>query len=277
MQKIKWLMRTTPANKVYNRFFNRDNEDILILSSIPKSGVTYLRYILANYLLQLDSPGAPPITYKVMHEELFPNRKRFSPPLGLRQPSPLMRHLGCRDIYNTHVGTEHLRYSRANIVFLYRNPLDNLVSRFFYFYKYRPDRQNQFTQPREIIDIELPKFIEQFNQMREVWRTTRALPVAYECLLRASFQTIYTMLQWIDAPIDVEKLKQALEMSDFKVVRKEEEAFGPIGYPREGFQGFFTRSGAIGQWQDHFDAADVDQISSMLSEAGISLNQFILR
>ena len=187
-----------------------------------------------------------------------------------------MKALKYRDIYNTHRGAEFMRFSKADIIFLYRNPLDNLVSRFYYFYKYRPSRAQEFNSPQEIIDIELPNFIRQYALMKSVCQSNkRAVAISYESLMNATFETAYFVLNWLGAPMRVDLLRKAIEISSFDKIRKEEERLGPIGSPKE-FQGLFTRSGKIGQWKEYFGDRDLARIRAMLENNDISLDEFIL-
>ena len=169
-----------------------------------------------------------------------------------------------------------MRFTKADIIFLYRNPLDNMISRYFYFYKYRPSRAQEVECPQEVIDIELPEFIQQYAAMKSVCHSKRrAIAISYESLMKAPFETAYLVLNWLGAPMRVGLLRKAIESSSFDKIRKEEERLGPIGSPKN-FQGLFTRSGKIGQWKEHFSEDEVARVKSMLEKHNICLEEFIL-
>jgi hypothetical protein len=272
----KLIRRYGLVGHVYNSHFNKDSSDIIILATIPRSGTTFLRYILTNYLRLLQSPDAAPVTYEEMHRQLFPNRKVYRPPITYLPPSNVMDVVAYRDIYNTHKIHRSLASSHAKIVFLYRNPLDNLVSRYYYKYKYRPTQDQASHSIEEIIDLELPHFIADYSRIKHVCRRSdRALALAYENLTTDPFGTARELLTWLAIKVDPDLLRKAVEFSSFDQVRKEEERVGPIGAPK-GFRGYFTRSGKIGQWKDHFDRDQLARITSRLKKGGISLDEFVL-
>ena len=260
-----------------NKYLNNDAPNIIVLNSIKKSGTTYFRYILGNYISLLNAPDADPVSYRDIDENLFPNEKQFRLPLRYKMPAKEMKEFPYRDIYRTHM-YECLKFSKARIIFMYRNPLDQIVSWFYYRYKYRPKTQNLYRSPKEIVSFALPEYIGHYNYMLALCRENpRAIAISYESLIRSPFDTTYIVLNWLDAPVNVALLKLAIERSSFENVRKEEEQMGPVAAPKKSeFTGFFTRSGKIGQWKDYFDAVDVAQISRQLADAGIDLNVFVL-
>ncbi len=270
------VRRNGLVRHAYNSAFNRDSSDIIILATIPRSGTTFLRYILTNYLRLLQSPDAQPVTYEDMHRTLFPNRKTYRPPVEYLPPSSVMDAVAYRDIYNTHKIHRCLAHSRAKVIFLYRNPLDNLVSRYYYKYKYRPEQHDAARSIDDIIAHELPQFISDYRRIKYVCkRNGHARAVAYEKLTTDPFGTAHDLLTWLGIRVDPALLQKAVDYSSFDQVRKEEQRVGPIGAPK-GFRGYFTRSGKIGQWKHHFDRDQIAHISRQLKKSGISLDEFTL-
>ena len=162
------IKRGVKAAYYYARWW-RHEKDIIVLSSIQKSGTNYFRRMMANYLMILYQGREEPVTYDEFHNEIFPNIRNAYLEEGkaYRSPHPVMRHTPYTDFVYGHK-TTFLEYCRGPVVFLYRNPLDNIVSMYFFRWKNRAHRQDMFEHPRDVIDRILPDLAARYAFFRDL-------------------------------------------------------------------------------------------------------------
>ena len=274
----KRLLPRAALNRLYFRLAAGDEKDFIVLNTIPKSGTNYFRILVGNYLNVLYENRDTPTGYKEVHTTMFPNeRSEYTRFFAYRRPHPIMTKTPFKDFVYSH-GTDFLTLSKGRVVFIYRNPLDYVVSRFYYNWKYREDRKDVYQHPREIIDYALDPYIEQFTLMSGLAKSrSNILATSYESLTSCPIAVFGMIVGWLGLPVHYGAIRKAVEFSSIDQVRKEEEAGGPIHAPETGnFEGFFTRSGKIGQWRDYFTDEDVQTIADKLGRHGILLDQFIL-
>ncbi|EME69306.1 sulfotransferase [Paramagnetospirillum caucaseum] len=256
----------------------RIDSHVAICNSIPKSGTNKLRIFLANYLYKYYVDRDTLVTY-AMTDDIIPNtREAYLANPDNYKPRDKWRHvfkgLPYDDIINCHT-TRFLEYFDGKLVFVYRNPLDYLVSFFYNQYKYRPELSDKFAMVQEIIDGDLGNYIRHYTDMQRIGAKRDMFSITYENMMLYPHASYRPLLEYLNIPVDVDVLDRAVRDSDIKVVRKEEEAAGPI-HSRPGYKGFFTRSGEIGQWKSVFTPEDVARCRAILAEAGMSLDSFII-
>ena len=267
---IKWLL--------YRVLFDRIERNAVLTNSIPKSGTNKFRILLANYVYKFYVDRNFDVTYGFMDKNIF----RFSredylqTTIGTYRAPDKFREIFDKapfsDSFHSHT-TRFLEYSRGKIIFIYRNPLDYLVSYYFNQYEYRHRPGANIHSISDVIEPALDGYIVQLKQMREIAKKKPVLTITYEQMIREPNSTFQIVLEWLNLPIDIEILEDAIRASDISVVRKEEEASGPI-HSVEGFSGFFTRSGEIGQWKKHLSKEDVDKVYGMLAKNDLNICQF---
>ena len=281
------LLRYITHYPTYKLFRNTlaDN-NYIILITIPKSGTIYFRLLLTNYLHCLYVQDNIPIGYSEMHNEIFPNvwdevvrNKHYK----LNAPNEIIKRTGYNDFQYSHEFPyiEFIRNSK--IIFLYRNPLDFIVS--YYFYK--KDRLNvnvhhrivNTDSPNEIpsIDYGLDYFTWAYSKIKNrLSNKNNVLKICYENLLRKPITTMEAVLSFLQIDIHNDKIERAVEFSSKKYIIKEEEKLGhPIHAP-EGKKNSFIRSGKIGNWKEHFSSDNLKYIEMRLNNNGIRLDEFII-
>lgn len=271
-----------------NSRFLRTHQQSIVLSSMEKSGTNYLRLILTNYFFNYLSKGSEneQIEYNRMAEEIFPNVRKYvldrkfsyqNPGINLNFDNGTMY----KDFMYDHgclLDAKSLPsfYRSKKIIFLYRNPFDIIVSRFFFWHKNRVGVKSSYEHPRDLISDFIPKYAIEYKCFKQfVKRHENAILISYEDLKLDTASTICRILHHLKIPIDMDVLQLAIEASSIEKVRKTEKAIGKaIHSPAKGMKGSFVRSGAVGGWKEYFNDDDVLKINKILSKNGINVNEF---
>ena len=255
-------------------------KNFIILNSIHKSGTTYFRLIFANYLKLYYEKITTCITYKQMQSNIIPNERDgcfFKKNRQYIDPADkVVKNTKYQDLIYGH-SYKFLEYCQGKIVSLHRNPLDVIISRYFYSWAYRAEKENPYSSPSDVIDLVLDKYIKHYNFMRSLAvRKQNILRISYEMLITDPYITFNIVLNWLNISINIASLRQAIEFADIKNVRLEEERDGKAIHSPDGYKGFFTRSGKIGQWKEYFSEEDFAYIVTKLEKNDIDIGEFII-
>lgn len=245
----------------------------LLLLSIPKSGTTWLRFLLINYAVQQRRLGADRIDYEKLklftaeremilngNNPVRSNIKPFLPKYGydhLLFQHPRRARL-YRDVQQ-HGGAKLLAY---------RNVLDYLVSNYYYFYEYRDGSRHLAGHPRDLIAGYVRYWALCWRLFNEkIIPAGRASLISYDALQLDTAAELSRALTELGITIDDDALERAIPMAAAKVVSKDETN-------RRGFfgnldRGNFVRNGNVGQWTEHFTDADVDEVRRVLEACGV--------
>ena len=275
MYITKWAYRTY-KEFFYNRLYGKNDEGALIFISYPKSGTNYFKILFENYLKIVYQGRTEPVKYTDV--TLFNCRDRV-----LREgykfvdksDDPILKRIGYKNIIFGH-GCAGLTFSKSKkIIFLYRNPLDIIISTYFYKWKNRPDRCHVYSHPRDIIDLVMESYIIQYNYVKR-FPAKRCVKIMYEDLYRDTANVLRGLLPWLGIKVDEDAVEKAVMFSDKKYIREVEKESGGALHTCLGYKGSFMRSGKVGQWKEYFNDDDLEYISGLLGNNGISLSEFIV-
>jgi len=104
------------------------------------------------------------------------------------------------------------------------------------------------------------------------WRDSADVIVTYERLKEDDVREFTRMLDAVDISLPRSIIKQAAERSRFEKVRKIESKSGVRekgDHFKEGER--FTRRGETGQWEEYFDAEDLDYTRGLMREYDIEM------
>ncbi len=254
------------------------------LASYPKSGNTWLRAFLANYLSDQDGP----IDINQMQHISFGDSSRPAfeelngGALGMMPIDGLLdlrtRHLrriaGGADVnlVKTHFANTKLlghwtipAELTRQAVYLVRNPLDMVISYADHWGMSVDEIADLISKPTNGVPAS-PKTIQQYlgNWSEHVkgWSGEtqfRVLTLRYEDLLSNPEAMFEKVVNHIGLPLDSGALRQAVQFSRFDVLQSQEQANGFVerGQP----QVRFFRSGTHGQWREVLTEALVTRIS----------------
>ena len=205
----------------------------VILFSFPKSGNTWLRFILANYF-NLIYNKVDEIDFHIVHE--------YMPSLEDKKESAFGIKPG---FYKTHSSN---RPSFGKVVMIARSPYDTLWSFYHYLNK---DKQKS-------IDIESLVYDKGkgingiINDCNSYLKAKNELYVlSYEQLLENPIPALKGLLIFAGYKVDLKLLENAYQLSAFEQMRKIEDKKGRKYGDTTKFK--FTRSGSIGEGLNYFN------------------------
>lgn len=250
----------------------------VLLVSTMKSGTHWLRYLMANYIKLMsaeDWEAEPAATYEALQAQYSPTDRRLAVKNhALFKRGNVFPFHGIQNMMWQHVDPNLADY-KGRIVYISRNPLDYLVSRYFY------DKDLWESEGRDVSSVvaTMPYSLRWYAQglayMRELSQKRRIISITYEDLKAAPVESMAIVWRSLGVAVNHNVLSRAVQLSDAKQVRQEEDRRGKpiVGSTTEGN---FVRNSGVGQWKEHFGADDLEQADAILQEFGLRLPQFRL-
>lgn len=233
--------------------------------SYPKSGRTWLRFILANYLNDIYGLGLE-IDMNSMFN-LLPNNGQ-DPLRGLpaykyaeNEPVPL-------------IVFDHTYFDQAisnfKSVFILRNALDTIVSQYFQMTYRIGSFQGTLTDFVRQSSASVTPFVDYLNSWAGYLNNASEnhLLITYENLHTSIEETVSKVLDFLNLPCEKEQLKSAIELSTFARMKKIEIS---KGFPNPNIQfnannALRAREGAVGGFTKHLNEDDIAFIRAELKE-----------
>jgi alcohol sulfotransferase len=236
------------------------------LVSYPKSGRTWLRYILSHYLAGLAELGFEPdlnSTFRVLPNfDLLPDRG-LPAFVGKSERLPL--------IAVSHLAYAPALFHRRPVILKVRDPRDVTVSA--YFHQTRQKRRFSGTMADFIEDPDLgvPAIIAYHNGWANALLERKHLVVSYERLRADPHKESAAILDFLDLPIDRGLLEAAIAAGDFDRMRSLEIEDGIPGhrYDRLDGEALRMRKGKVGGFTDYLSATEIARIET-LCQTGLS-------
>lgn len=192
----------------------------MLLASIPKSGTNLFRVAMFNYLAHLKG-DLEPKTYDDL-VAAFPNQ--FADYIKNNQETPNREYLPetySDFVYGHSVGSGSKL--AGPLIGLYRNPLDQLVSAYFYFYTRNGSTK---AHPRDIIEERAPRFTRPYKRLHELQSDGRALLLSYEDMIERPADCIAKAADFYKLPVSDELAYMAAEHSSMKRAKQFEDENG---------------------------------------------------
>ena len=261
-----------------------DLRRVIWLASYPKSGNTWTRVFLANYLMNSDKPV--PISeihrfglgdsiskmYRMVGGDQFDARDIA---LTLRLRPHVLRAVVANkadvNFVKTHnrrgdyLGTDLIPAELTrSAIYIIRNPLDTVLS---YAKHFNVDlnqatdalcRDDTIAAPNDSSTIQ---FLSSWATHVTSWTGFATYPICvvrYEDMLTDPEHAFTKMLKLIGIPVDQNRLKKSIRFASFKELKKQEEKQGFEEKPEKSET--FFRSGKSGNWKKELPEALRDKI-----------------
>ena len=239
-------------------FFKRINNRKILIYGYPKSGNTWLRFLVYNYhSLLLDFSRNNTLTYKELNSLQNNVMDRGDTNLPIND-FPF--------IYRTHA-IHNKSYSLFDYkIYIHRNPLDTLISS-YYFYRNRkvpfPDYPRYLLPKLHDIDFYVKYNIESWIRYYRISIKNADHVINYSDLREDTHVVFTDMVNSLGWRFDKRCIDKAIKLSSFQSIqnmgRNNLQKEG--NSPRDGsFIGEFARSGIEGQFQKELKIETIDEI-----------------
>jgi estrone sulfotransferase len=226
-----WVEQSRLQKRALPEIDIRPNDAFIV--SYPKSGNTWVRFLLANLL----APEKQ-ISFRNI-EDYVPNIYKSSATLEEREGRRYIKtHHPCYDLY-------------PKTVYIYRDGRDALVS----YYHYATGKK---VFAGTFADFIFSPFVEQFSSWKEhvtsaldfaAEHPDRILMLQYEEMLRQPLPCAARVTEFLEMECDERAIAQAVEKSSFDQLKRVEQTFGGENLIKPLT---FFRSGKSGQWHEYF-------------------------
>jgi len=181
---------------------------------------------------------------------------------------------------------------KLDVIFLFRDPRDCVVSRYFEITKrrlrpkhpgakkaYNDELTDYIKRPDQYGIDSIIDFMNEWIEHRDEFKTF--LPISYEGLTANPLNTVVNVLNFINVECPIDGIKRSIDYSSFDNMRKIElSGRGNLLKPYHGTFGnrhkandpesFRTRKGKIGGYRDHLDPQDIEYVNERMKR----LNEF---
>ena len=246
--------------KTYNKLnlFLKDKEESILLFGYPKSGNTWFRLLIYNYLnLQGDQNLGSTISFDELNSQQNNVMDRGS--VFLPENSfPLF--------YRTHKIYNRPYSLFNNKIFIHRNPLDTLISA-YYFYKNRdiPFSGDPENLREKLMDIDFYVSYK-INFWIKYFRISvkkADIVMNYSDMKNDTRKELTKLVQFLNWDLDEGLIKKSVEFSSFNKVKKmgKEQSQQYGNGPKDGsFKGEFTRNGEEGQFNNKLKKETIELV-----------------
>jgi hypothetical protein len=255
------------------------------LASYPKSGNTWLRMFLHNYIAQPDSP------YSINKLADFSAVECSAAAFGAHDPRPAsalspeevqrLRPAVHKDLTKLHDDLVFVKTHNANLalhgvafctpeltagaIYLVRDPRDIAVSYAAYTglgidavidFMSQPGAANRGTA------LQVFELLSSWSAHVESWnRNKRHLVLRYEDMIARPAQVFGKIVHFLGDDPNPTRLNQAIAFSRFENLAAQERETGYAGHAA-GAKGAFFRTGQAGQWREHLTAEQTGRIDA---------------
>ena len=270
--------------------------NLIWLASYPKSGNTWTRIFLANYLLNAQKPIPINEVHRVGIGDSIADTYRIAGK-GRYDPDDYLTHLRQRErvmrgivnngadmnFVKTHnengkaFGTTLIprKYTRAAI-YIVRHPLDVVISYARHYGMSQSQAARAISRPDNTTrgdQRNVMQYLGVWSAHVEGWAKAKGFDthvMRYEDMKARPHSSFAAMLEYLGVPLDDERLDRAIRFSSFDELRKQEGESGFIERSEKSEK--FFHSGTTGQWEGVLSDEDIafmtQKHASVMAEYG---------
>lgn len=238
-----------------------------LLVGFPKSGNTWFRFVLINYRNILKQGASKTVTYDELNRIQHHQIESWSYG-SFKADLPAF--------YSTHK-PYRVTFDNFHIIYIYRNPLDVLIS-FFYMSR---DRKTPFfvfpySERKKLQNIDyfvfynLPRWIKHYQN----YQNKACMTITYEEMKSDPARIFKNVFEKIFGQVDANALAASIRMSSFDEIKKMEKTTGQShgNADKHSFTGSFARNGKVGQYSHELQPETVALAKDLLKKENILLS-----
>jgi len=269
---INWSQKENQGNKSLEQknliFLKKEKITTCFICSYPRSGNTWLRYLLTDCLLQQKKYTTN------THLEIHPDE--VIPDIQAHELSKIYKAYPFKPFYvKSHIDPLTLGLQKNEnwkAIYIYRNPIDSLTS-YFYFHARYPElkAKNNKGINRFVLD-ELPNWINHVrNATNNKFRKTNCYLIQYEDFHANSEKNLKHICDWLNLPLSIKDIFNAAEKSKFEKLRARE-----VSFEKDTTRVLFFRKGLVGEGKKELKKDTISvieaQTTSLLKKAAAKKN-----
>ncbi len=234
------------------------------LVSYPKSGRTWLRYLLSVYLARLANLAFEPDLRSTFR--ILPNfdldKQRGLPAYKEAKIS------GAPLIAVSHRDYDPKLFGSLPVVMLLRDPRDVLVSSYFHQTRHKHRFEGSIGEFLENEEYGAQSIAEYHNLWASGLEGRQSLVLSYENMSDDTESVVEVMLEFLSIPINRPILREAVEKARFDRMQKKEQNTGIPGheYDRSDADASRVRRGKVAGYLDYLSHADDERIQQIFSD-----------
>lgn len=229
-----------------------------LLTSYPKSGRTWFRFILASYLKTIVTPDEPADLHNMF--TVLPNLA-WDPERGI--PAFDRRRFAAMPLIAvSHEYPSGLLRSACPIIYMVRDPRDLMVSAYYHATRHRQNYSGDIDAFVRDPQIGLAALVRHLNEWLPALLRHPRYIVHYERLSATPHMVVQEALQFLGVEVDRALVDRAIDAASFGKMRELEVKQGIPGheYDRSDPQALRIRRGAIGGFADELSSATAEWI-----------------
>ena len=234
-------------------------EDI-VLASFPKTGNTFTRFVLANFIA---------INARAGEEVNFYNLGNLLPEFGKDDLRLDWQQKVLPRVVKTHEAHRNDFDEAERFLYVMRDPRDTMISYFKYL---QANKKVQFSGDIDAF-MRDPKYgLEVYLDHIASWKSKANWVFRYEDLMSKPYPLFAQFLNDLGCEFEPEELEEAISRSQPDRMRKVESAQGRPAQDKNFKEGYvFVRNASTEQWKDFYSA---EQLQFFKEKCGETLGEF---
>ena len=243
------------AMRYFRSFLALQHTDI-ILAAYPKSGSTWLRFMLCNVGSLLEWDGKK-IDFEILNKTMIGLSGNLLKPWNFKRiPRVIVTHLRYLPVFN-----------KCSSILLIRDPRDVMVV-YFHYVKHlqgvKPFKGN-FHEFIRHPKLGLKAWFKHYLS----WKRHAGLMVTYEALRKNTYKELQKILHFLKVTCPENVIVEAIARSSLSSIRKIEENKGLSGGKLTGIR--FTDYSEEGIWHSWFDNSDLEYLRTFKEKYKIEI------
>lgn len=243
--------------RIYPSYGLRDDD--IILSSYPKSGNTWVRFIWAN-IIALEEFGGATVDFSVVNGGLGSEFDNHT--YGKVEFECLPR------LVKTHWTYDEAAFGNCRLIYLWRHPGDVAIS-YFHYHRSGMKRDAKYDNLSAFIRSD-SYGIKKWCEHVQSWLPRADIVLRYDAMQRDTVG----MVECIFDELVIEKpsqdiIREAVRRSTFREMRRIEDEKGRAYPKRFEESSRFTRKGEVGEWKEVMSEEDKVYMRDVIKRAGL--------